>query len=159
MDEQPTHGVHPAEELGATGSGDSEDAPSGDQNQTAATSHALASEAEEIRQLIDAGAGSPEELRALAARLREHRAREESLWRANVKPALVKENKGRFRGHVGAPKEPKVASSLSLASVGLSVLALVVVVVIAASTTVLVLIVPLIVLLGWAWRHGRDTMR
>ena len=35
----------------------------------------------------------------LAARLREHRAREEELWRAAVKPSLVKEGKGRFRGH------------------------------------------------------------
>lgn len=159
MDEQPTHGVHPAEDLPAAGSGDRDDAASGDQQQADATSQALAAEAQEIRRLIDAGAGSPEELRALAARLREHRAREESLWRENVKPALVKENKGRLRGHVTAPKEPKVTSSPSLATVGLSVLALVAVVVIAASTTVLVLIVPLIVLLVWAWRHGRDTMR
>lgn len=149
MDEQPTHPVQPSEEPPAAG----------DQPPSDARSEALASEAEEIRRLVDAGAGSPEELRALAARLREHRAREESLWRENVKPALVKENKGRFRGHIGVPKEPKVTSSPSLASIGLSVLALVAVVLVAANTTVLVLVLPLLALLGWAWRHGRDTMR
>lgn len=137
MDDQPTHGVDQPEDLPA----------------------ALASEGEQIRRLIDAGAGSPEELRELAARLREHRAREEALWRKNVKPALVKESKGRLRGHVGGPKEPKASSLPGLFNVGLAVVAMVLVVVVAASTTVLVLVVPLIGLLAWAWRHGRDTMR
>lgn len=159
MDEQPTHGAQPPEDLPAAGSGDREEAPFEDQRPADTGSQALASEAEEIRRLVDAGAGSPEELRELAARLREHRAREESLWRENVKPALVKENKGRLRGHISLPKEPKVASSMGWASVGLSILALVAVVMIAASTTVLVLVLPLIGLLVWAWRHGRDSMR
>ena len=130
-----------------------------DQDPSDPTAHALASEAGEIRRLIDAGAGSPEELSALAARIREHRAREESLWRENVKPALVKENKGRFRGHTNMPKESTATSSLSLVRLGLAGLALLVAVVIAANTTVLLLVLPLIGLLAWAWKHGRDSMR
>lgn len=80
-------------------------------------------EAAELRRLVDAGAGSPEELRALAARLREHRQREEARWRAEVKPQLVKQGKGRLRrqpappplptlpgyGLAGAPAEPGAA--------------------------------------------------
>jgi hypothetical protein len=53
-----------------------------------AEARALAAEREETRRLVEAGAGTPEELRALAERLREQRAREEDLWRAAVKPAL-----------------------------------------------------------------------
>jgi hypothetical protein len=53
-----------------------------------AEARALAAEREETRRLVEAGAGTPEELRALAERLRAQRAREEDLWRAAVKPAL-----------------------------------------------------------------------
>lgn len=119
---------------------------------------ALAAEAEEIRRLVDAGAGSPEALRELAARLREHRAREEALWRAEIKPALVKENKGRLRGH-GKPAAPKQEASTSNALMfGLLLLGLVLVVVIAANTTVWLLVLPVVALIAWAWKQGRDSI-
>jgi hypothetical protein len=53
-----------------------------------AEARALAAEREETRRLVEAGARTPDELRALAERLRAQRAREEDLWRAAVKPAL-----------------------------------------------------------------------
>lgn len=120
---------------------------------------ALALEAEEIRRLVAAGAGSPEALRELAARLREHRAREEALWRAEIKPALVKENKGRLRGH-GKPAPTKQESSTQNAQMlGLVMLGLVLIVVIAANTSVWLLVAPIVGLITWAWRQGRDSMR
>ena len=98
---------------------------------------ALADEAAEIRRLVDAGAGSPEAIRELAARLRASTAPgEEALWRAEIKPALVKEGKGRFRGH-GKPaterREPRDAPSQNL-WLGLGLLALVLVVIVAANS-------------------------
>jgi hypothetical protein len=124
---------------------------------------ALAMEAEEIRRLVDAGAGSPEAIRELAARLREHRGREEALWRAQVKPGLVKEGKGRLRGHRNegpAAKPESTSTSASNALVlGLVLLALVLVVVVAANTSVWLLVLPLVALIAWAWQQGRDSTR
>lgn len=74
----------------------------------------LAAEAAELRRLVDAGAGSPEELRALAARLRQHRQREEARWRAEVKPQLRQQGKGRLRRQPAPP--PPLSSSPPLAS-------------------------------------------
>lgn len=120
---------------------------------------ALAMEAEEIRRLVDAGAGSPEAIRELAARLREHRAREEALWRAEIKPSLLKEGKGRFRGHQKVTESATEPSASSNALVlGLLLLGLVLVVVVAVNTSVWVLVLPLIALIGWAWYQGRDSM-
>jgi uncharacterized protein YoaH (UPF0181 family) len=122
---------------------------------------ALAMEAEEIRRLVDAGAGSPEAIRELAARLREHRAREEALWRAEIKPVLAKAGKGRFRGHGASVSEPaptRAESSMSNSLIlGLVLLGLVLVVVIAANTTVWLLVLPLVALIAWAWHQGRDS--
>lgn len=120
---------------------------------------ALAMEAEEIRRMVEAGAGTPEAIRDLAARLREHRAREEALWRAQVKPALVKEGKGRLRGHgkPSASAAPTADASSNALVLGLIVLGLVLVVVIAASTSAWVLVVPVVGLLGWAWQQGRSS--
>jgi uncharacterized protein YoaH (UPF0181 family) len=121
---------------------------------------ALAEEAAEIRRLVDEGAGTPEAIRELAARLREHRAREEELWRTAVKPALVKEGKGRLRGHAKPlPTEPRsvpAAKSSQSLWVGLGVLGVVLVVIVAANTSVWVLLLPVIGLLVWAWYQGRD---
>ncbi len=118
---------------------------------------ALAQEAEEIRGLVEAGAGTPEAIRELAARLREHREREEALWRAQVKPTLVKENKGRFRGH-GRTQRAERASTMSNATMlGLVLLGLVAVVVVAANTTAWLLVIPLVALIVWAWTQGRDS--
>lgn len=122
--------------------------------------HGLATEAEEIRRLVDAGADSPEALRDLAARLREHRQREDSIWRAEVKPGLVKENKGRLRGHRTTSRVESADGKVSRAGVhGVLLIALLVIVVVAASTTVWVLIILVLGLLGFAWKQGRDATR
>lgn len=119
----------------------------------------LADEAAAIRRMVEQGASSPEEIRALAARLREHREREEMLWRADVRPVLKKQGKGRFRGHSSSTAEAGLEAAQSSASqsawIGLGLLALVMVVVIAANTSVWVLLLPVLALLGWAWRQGR----
>ena len=120
--------------------------------------HALALEAEEIRGLVEAGAGTPEAIRELAARLREHRAREESLWKTEVKPSLVKENKGRLRGHrtkQSVAEEERTTFLSNVGGLGLVLLALVGIVVIAANTTVLAILIPFVALLAWAWQQGR----
>ncbi len=160
MDEQPREEGELPEPLSqadegkvSTGS-EAEEAPAGPE------ARALAMEAEEIRRLVEAGAGSPEAIRELAARLREHREREEALWRAEIKPALVKEGKGRLRGHTrltatSTPSLPERESPSNVVMLGLLALALVVVVVVAASTTVWLLILPVLALIVWAWNHGR----
>jgi uncharacterized protein YoaH (UPF0181 family) len=126
---------------------------------------ALAAEAEEIRRLIDAGAGTPEAIKELAARLRAHREREESLWRSEVRPGLVKEGKGRLRVRGTGPSnlvdptpvslEPRSAGSQSL-WLGVGLLVLVLVVVLAATVSVWLLVLPVVGLLAWAWYQGRD---
>lgn len=118
---------------------------------------ALAMEAEEIRRLVEAGAGSPEAIRELAARLREHREREEALWRAEIKPALRKEGKGRLRGHDRPAPTPRQTSTSNSLTLGLVLLGLVLVVLLAASTSVWVLVLPVVALLAWAWKQGRDS--
>ncbi|MET0729204.1 MAG: hypothetical protein ABWZ76_12995 [Acidimicrobiales bacterium] len=168
MDERPEGGAELPDPIGSDGaagawpdggrSGTPSDPVAPGSPRSGPEAQALADEAAEIRRLVDAGAGSPEAIRELAARLREHRAREEALWRAEIKPALVKEGKGRFRGH-GKPAperaEPRNPQSQSL-WLGLGLLALVMVVIVAANTTVWVLLLPVLALLVWAWDQGRD---
>lgn len=119
---------------------------------------ALAAEAEEIRKLVEAGAGSPEDLRLLAARIREHRAREEALWRSQVKPQLVKARKGTFAlGHLRDPKPVERSSGHPSLMVGaVLLLGVLVVVLLAASTSIALLLVPVGGLLGYAWWQGRQ---
>lgn len=117
---------------------------------------ALALEAAEIRRLVESGAKSPEAIRELAARLREHRAREEAIWRSEQRPALKREGKGRLRGHTrSAPADPAPSSSnarwLALALIGF-----VLVVVLLASATIWLLVLPVVALLAWAWHEGRS---
>jgi hypothetical protein len=121
---------------------------------------ALAAERAALRERIDAGAATPEELRALAAQMREVRAREEQLWRQEVRPALVKARKGRMRlgdlrdGPPGAtgPANP-AGRSLGL---GLAILgAVVVVVLLATQSSALWVLLPLVGVLVYAWRQGR----
>jgi hypothetical protein len=116
------------------------------------------SDADELRRLIDAGASSPEELRALAARIREHRELEESLWRQEVKPALLESKKRRFRladlrdrpGGGGATSD---GSSLG---VGLFVVgAVLVLLLLATQSSALFVIVPVVGVLAYAYRQGR----
>jgi uncharacterized protein YoaH (UPF0181 family) len=156
MDERPGEGLDPPDPSGGEG-GDSEES----EPELTPEQRALADEAAEIRRLVDEGAGSPEAIRALAARLREHRAREEELWRTAIKPALVKEGKGRLRGHgKPAPLEPRTPSEVKQSQsawLGGALLALVLIVIVAANTSIWVLILPVIALLVWAWYQGRDT--
>ena len=123
-----------------------------------AEAHALAAEAQEIRRLVEAGAGSPEELRALAERLRAHRAREDALWRAQVKPTL-KVKRGSIPGAVsgpGVPAEPTSSPRQSLV-LGLGLLGLVgFVVLLAASSSVVWVLLPVVVVLAAAWWQGKQ---
>lgn len=118
---------------------------------------ALAGDEAKIRQQIADGAGTPEELRALAERLREHRASEALLWASEVKPALVKARKTRFRRSTLQDEfEQDTNSERALALV---VVALVLVVVGMFSTlqlSILFLLVPLLGLIGYAgWLGSR----
>ncbi|MSO86394.1 MAG: hypothetical protein EXQ71_02600 [Acidimicrobiia bacterium] len=118
---------------------------------------ALASDEVEIRQQIADGAGTPEELRALAERLREHRESEALLWASEVKPALVKARRTRFRRSTLQDElEQDTNSERSLA---LIVVVLVLVVVGMFSTlhlSILFLLVPLLGFIGYAgWLGSR----
>lgn len=117
----------------------------------------LVGEAAEIRRMVEAGAGSPEAIRELAARLREHRAREESLWRSEVKPSLVREGRGRFRGHNKPASERADPASSQALGLGLGLLALVALVIVAANTSAWLLILPVVGIFVYAWSQGRDS--
>ena len=120
--------------------------------------HALAAEAQEIRRLVEAGAGSPEELRALAERLRAHRAREDALWRAQVKPTLKVKRGGLPRAGTApeAPAGPTGSPRQSLV-LGLGLLGLVgLVVLLAASSSVIWVLLPVVAVLAAAWWQGKQ---
>ena len=118
----------------------------------------LASTEEEVRALVEAGAATPEELRALAAKLQEKRAYEESLWRSEVKPALIKSKKRRLQlGDLhDEVVDPEIAKRSNAA--GLAVLLLVAVLLlllIATQTSFLWLFLPVAGVLVYAWVQGR----
>src|SRR5688500_18028912 len=114
----------------------------------------VSADAEELRRLIDAGAGSPEELRALAARIREHRALEESRWRAEVRPALIKSKKRRFQVRDLADEPAKRTGANSLA-LGLAILGgVLVLLLLAAQSSILFILLPVVGLLVYAYREG-----
>lgn len=124
---------------------------------------ALAAEAEEIRRLVEAGAGTPEAIRELAARLRAHREREEALWRTEVRPGLVKDGKGRLRARPTPPAEAPIApppvqgtAANQRLWLGLALLGVVLVAVLVATTSVWLLVLPVVALLAWAWKQGQD---
>jgi uncharacterized protein YoaH (UPF0181 family) len=158
MDERPPGGPE------LPGPGEGEDAAALDDGTPAGpgpaaddpVARALAAEAAEIRRLVDEGAGSPEAIRELAARLREHREREEALWRAEVRPALVKQGRGRLRGTRPAGEAPRDDRPASTLWLGVGLLALVLIVVVAANTSIWLLLLPVVALLVWAWWQGRD---
>jgi cbb3-type cytochrome oxidase subunit 3 len=110
---------------------------------------------DELRRLIDAGASSPEELRELAARIREHRDREEAVWRSEVRPALKKAKKRRFNlgDLVERSDEPKTPNAW-LYGFGLAGL-IVVLVLAAAQSSILWVLLPLIGVLAYAYRQGK----
>ena len=112
----------------------------------------------EVRRLVDAGAGSPEELRALAARLREQRAREEEAWRRDVRPALMRSKKARhaLAGVPSAERERRTVGGIPVGSVLLALGAIVVLLLIASVTTPLVLVLPVVGVLVYAYQQGRE---
>ena len=159
MEQQPSEDGELPEGKLAAGAEGGPTGPTDDDAPADPVAQALALEAEEIRRLVDAGAGTPEAIRELAARLREHREREEALWRTEVRPKLVREGRGRLRGH-GQPAAPaRSAAPSNAATLGLVVLGLVAVLVVAANTTGWVLVLPVIALVVWAWQQGRDSTR
>ena len=108
----------------------------------------------EVRRLVDAGAGSPEEIRALAERLRAQRAREEEAWRREVRPALIMSKKARpFAGR--RPREERDGRS-TIGPALAALAAIVVLVLVAAQTSVLVLLLPVLGVLVYAYRQGRE---
>jgi hypothetical protein len=119
---------------------------------------ALAAEADEIRRLVDAGAGSPEELRVLAERMRAHRAREEALWRAQVKPTLRAKRGlpvGRPVDAAGTPRAPSAPRQTLLLGLGL-LGAVIVVVLLAASSSIVWVLLPVVGVLAVAWWQGKQ---
>ena len=110
---------------------------------------------DELRRMIDAGASTPEELRELAARIREHREREDELWRGEVKPALKKAKKAPFRlgDMIDRPEEPKASIGVAF---GLGVAGVAVVLVLAAAqSSILWVLLPLAVVLVYSYRQGK----
>jgi hypothetical protein len=110
---------------------------------------------EELRRLIDAGASTPEELRELAARIREHREREDALWREEVRPALKKAKKRKFQlgDLVERPADPPTSNG---AFYGFLIGGVVLVLVLAATQSSIVwALIPLVAVLGYAYIQGR----
>jgi hypothetical protein len=118
----------------------------------------LADEADALREMIDAGASSPEELRALAERLREHREREEAIWRAEVRPSLMRSKKRSYRAPPVVSDVPPVEQPADrrhlLIGLGLLV-GVLVIVVLASQSSVLLLLVPVVGVLVYAYVHGK----
>jgi len=113
----------------------------------------LSTREQELRALIEAGAASPEELRELAAKLKEQRSYEESLWARDVRPALVKARKKR-PSIVDLRREGVDGNRTSLALAALLLVAVLVLLLIATLTSFLVLIVAALGVLVYAWIHG-----
>jgi hypothetical protein len=110
---------------------------------------------EELRRLIAAGASTPEQLRDLAERIREHRTREDAVWKEEVRPALKKARKApvRLGDIVDRSDEPSTPNGLFY---GLGLLGLIVVLVLAATQSSIVwVLLPLVGVLGYAFWMGR----
>jgi hypothetical protein len=115
----------------------------------------LAPGEEEVRRMIDAGASSPEELRALAERLREQRTQEESAWRREVRPALLESKKLRYS--IGSSRESS-DEERSRHGVGLAVAlaaAVLVLLMVATQTSFIWLLLPIAGILVYAFLEGR----
>ena len=112
--------------------------------------------AEELRRLVDAGASSPEELRALAARIREQRELEESAWRAEVRPALIKSKKRRFSMRdLRGGDETRPSDGLGV-GVAMGLLGGVLVLLVAATqSSFLWILLPVAAVLVYAYRQGK----
>jgi Flp pilus assembly protein TadB len=115
----------------------------------------ISSRQQELRDLVDAGAASPEELRELAAKLREQRSYERSLWQREVRPALMQAKKKRF-SLVDLRRERAEDESSSVALGVALVVGVLVLIFIAANTSFLILVVAALGVLVYAWVHGRQ---
>ena len=116
---------------------------------------ALAEENEEVRRLVDAGASSPEDIRALAALMREQREREASVWARDVKPGLIKARKASLHlGDLRRQGEDRDSSQspflLVVGVVALVVLALL----FAMELSLVVVLIPVMAFFGYAWWLG-----
>ena len=119
----------------------------------------LRRDADELRRLIDAGAGTPEELRALAERIREHKALEQARWRSDVKPELLASKKWRNRirnnddpaddsnGAEEVRRNLKIGAALLGGALLLFLLA--------TQSGVLFVLLPVLVVVVYAYRQGR----
>jgi hypothetical protein len=115
---------------------------------------------EEVRRMVEAGAASPEELRALAAKLEEKRRKEQALWKREVKPALLKTKRLRYRPPRPEPDEPEdetedrgLRPGLFLGAVAL--VGVLVLLLVAAQTSFVWLALPIVAVLVYAWFQGR----
>lgn len=116
----------------------------------------LQRDAEELRALIDAGAGSPEELRALAERIRAHKALEQSRWRSDVKPELLASKKWRNRRTAlveDADDDREVRRNLKVGALFLGGALLLLLV--ATRSGVVFVLLPVLFVLVYAYRQGR----
>lgn len=138
---------------------DEQGAPGPEAGDEPALDDPLERDAQELRQMIDAGASTPEEIRALAERIRVHKALEESRWRSEVKPELLASKKWRYRRAAGeslddldqdreARRNLKVGATLLGAALLLVLLA--------TQAGAAFVLVPLFGVLGYAWWQGRD---
>ena len=114
---------------------------------------------QEVRRLVDAGASSPEELRALAAKLQERRTYEDEVWRREVRPALMRSKKrGSTLATPTTTPTPRPGHDASRAMLGIGALVLggtLVLILIASQTSIVWLFVPVVGVLVYAWVHGR----
>ena len=111
---------------------------------------------DELRRLIDAGASTPEELRELAARIREHREREDA--------ALAGARCGRRSRRPRRPASGSVTSSTGqtspdvqrrAVSASASRASIIVLVLAAAQSSMIWVLLPLVGVLGYAYRQGK----
>ena len=113
----------------------------------------LTAKEQEVRRLVDAGARSPEEIRALAAKLEERRTYEAELWRREVRPALMKSKK---RGaKVASVDKVRDDDRAALVPLALLVAGILVLLFIASQAGPIWLLLPVVGVLVYAWVHGR----
>lgn len=119
----------------------------------------LRRDADDLRRLIDAGASSPEELRALAERIREHKALEQARWRSDVKPDLLASKKWRNRikrsddqrDDAAGDEEVRRNLKIGAALLGGALLLFL----LATQSGVLFVLLPVVGVVVYAYRQGR----
>jgi Flp pilus assembly protein TadB len=117
---------------------------------------ATATEAEraEVRRMIEAGASTPEDLRALAEKMRQQRLAEDRAWRDQVKPELMASKKFRLSALRSEVDDEPNEQRRFLIIAGVVVLA-VTAVLTASSAPWLLIVLLLVALLAYAWVLGR----